>query len=68
MNPENSIAALDAAIARGYTGVEIDVHQSKDGVLYLYHNRNFSSDFHSDGIGAEMTWAEIQALRPKKRA
>lgn len=65
-NPENSIAALDEAIRRGYTGAEIDVRQSKDGKLFLYHNRSFERDYDSNGRGAEMTWAEIQALRPLK--
>lgn len=61
---ENSLAALDEAIRRGYTGAEIDVRQSKDGKLFLYHNRSFERDYDSKGKGAEMTWAEIQALRP----
>lgn len=63
---ENSLAALDEAVRRGYTGAEIDVRQSKDGKLFLYHNRSFERDYDSKGKGAEMTWAEIQALRPLK--
>jgi len=65
-NPENSIAALDEAIKRGYSGVEIDIRQSKDGKLFLYHNRSFESDYDSKGSGEEMTWEEIQSLRPLK--
>lgn len=65
-NPENSLAALDEAIRRGYTGAEIDVRQSKDGKLFLYHNASFERDYDSKGKGAEMTWAEIQQLRPLK--
>ena len=65
-NPENSIAALDEAIKRGYTGAEIDIRQSKDGKLFLYHNRTFESDYDSKGSGEEMTWEEIQSLRPLK--
>jgi glycerophosphoryl diester phosphodiesterase len=63
-NPENSIAALDEAIRRGYTGAEIDVRQSSDGVLFLYHNRTFERDYDSRGTGSEMTWKEIRSLRP----
>jgi len=66
-NMENSIAALDEAVRRGYTGVEIDVRQSKDGVLYLYHNRSFEGDYDSKGQGSEMTWKEIAALRPLRQ-
>lgn len=65
-NLENSIAALDEAIKRGYTGVEIDVRQSKDGKLFLYHNRTFERDYESQGRGADMTWKEIQELCPLK--
>lgn len=65
-NPENSIAALDEAIKRGYTGAEIDVRQSKDGKLFLYHNSSFARDYDSDGKGADLTWKEIMALRPLK--
>lgn len=63
---ENSLAALDEAIRRGYSGVEIDVRQSKDGKLFLYHNQSFERDYDTRGKGAEMTWAEIQALHPVK--
>ena len=63
-NPENSIAALDEAIRRGYAGTEIDVRQSKDGKLFLYHNDSFAREYDSNSKGADMTWQEIQALRP----
>jgi hypothetical protein len=66
VNPENSIAALDAAIERGYTGVEIDARQSRDGVIFLYHNPTFTGNYLSDARGADMTWAEIRALRPAR--
>lgn len=64
IHPENSLAALDAAIERGYSGVEIDVRQSKDGKLFLYHNRTFERDYDSKGKAEDLTWAEIQKLRP----
>lgn len=35
--PENSRAAVTAAIARGY-GIEIDVQQSRDGVAMVFHD------------------------------
>jgi len=61
---ENSLEALDEAIKRGYTGVEIDIRESKDGVLYLYHNRTFDKDYESNASGNDLTWSEIQGLRP----
>ena len=63
---ENSIAALDEAIRRGYAGVEIDICQSKDGKVFLYHDRTFIRYFDSDATTSDLTWEEIQALRPLK--
>lgn len=65
--PENSLAALDAAIERGYSGVEIDVRQSKDGKLFLYHNRTFEHDYDSKAKAGDLTWEEIRNLRPLRR-
>lgn len=64
--PENSIAALDEAIRRGYTGAEIDVRESKDGILYLYHNRTFEQDYDSKASGNDLTRSEIQQLHALK--
>ncbi|WMT90431.1 glycerophosphodiester phosphodiesterase family protein [Pelagibacterium sp. H642] len=36
--PENSIAAIEAAIAKGYEIVEIDVRRSADGELFVLHD------------------------------
>ncbi|WMT92722.1 glycerophosphodiester phosphodiesterase family protein [Pelagibacterium sp. H642] len=36
--PENSIAAIEAAIAKGYEIVEIDVRRSADGQLFVLHD------------------------------
>lgn len=60
----NSIEALDAAIKRGYSGVEIDIRSSKDGILFLYHNPTFRTDYDTDARCADLTWNEIQKLRP----
>jgi glycerophosphoryl diester phosphodiesterase len=36
--PENSIPAFRAAIEAGASGIELDVHASADGVLYVHHD------------------------------
>ncbi|WP_294268914.1 glycerophosphodiester phosphodiesterase family protein [uncultured Sphingomonas sp.] len=38
--PENSIAAAETAKANCMDGIELDVKESKDGVLYLMHDFN----------------------------
>jgi glycerophosphoryl diester phosphodiesterase len=37
--PENSIAAFRAAVALGADGVELDVHDTADGVLVVHHDQ-----------------------------
>lgn len=64
IHPENSLDALDEAVERGYTGVEIDIRESKDGKLFLYHNASFERDYDSKSRCSDLTWNEIQKLRP----
>lgn len=40
-SPENSIPAFLAALARGADGIELDVHASLDGVVYVHHDFDF---------------------------
>ena len=42
--PENSIAAFIAAIDAGAEGIELDVHASGDGVVFVHHDAVFESD------------------------
>jgi glycerophosphoryl diester phosphodiesterase len=36
--PENTIAAFDAAINAGAEGIELDVHSTLDGVVFVHHD------------------------------
>ncbi len=38
--PENSLAAISGAIFAGYEIAEIDIQSSKDGILFLLHDRD----------------------------
>lgn len=62
MAPENTIAAIEAAIEAGAHAIEIDIRQTKDGHLVLMHDRTV--DRTTDGTGpiAEMTLAEVRQL------
>lgn len=42
--PENTIAAFEAAIDAGCDGIELDVHGSADGTLYVHHDFTFALD------------------------
>ncbi len=63
IHPENSRAALDEALKRGYSRVEIDVRQSCDSVLFLCHDRTFKRYYGVDKSGEKMNWSEIQSLK-----
>lgn len=39
--PENSIPAFLAALSAGANGIELDVHASLDGVVYVHHDFDF---------------------------
>ena len=42
--PENTIAAFEAAIAAGCDGIELDVHGTVDGTLFVHHDPTFELD------------------------
>lgn len=45
---ENSIRAAEEAAVRGYHGIEIDVRETRDGVLVLHHNARTDDAFGLD--------------------
>jgi glycerophosphoryl diester phosphodiesterase len=68
--PENSIAAFRKALADGADFIEIDVRQSKDGVLVLLHDSGLgrtTTGGHDDRVSGH-TLAELKALFLKSQA
>jgi Glycerophosphoryl diester phosphodiesterase family len=60
--PENSRAAIRAAILMGVDGVELDVRDTSDGGLVLMHDSNLLRTTGVDSKVDEMTQAQITAL------
>ena len=60
--PENSLAALRAAVALGADFTEIDVRPTSDGVLVLMHDSDVDRTTDGSGEVAALSWAEVQAL------
>jgi glycerophosphoryl diester phosphodiesterase len=60
--PENTLLALEAALAAGADVAEVDLRMTRDGHLVLMHDR--SVDRTTDGRGrvSELTLAEIRRL------
>ncbi len=63
--PDNSAAALHGAIARNYWGIEIDIRETKDGVLVMQHDPDLRRNFGNPRIIFESTWEELQPLRTR---
>jgi len=63
--PENSAAALQEAIRRGYRMVETDVDESRDGRLVVHHG-SFQWSYGDPNTPAALTWERIQALRARQ--
>lgn len=59
--PENSRAAIAAAIAAGY-GIEIDLQASKDGVAMVFHDSHLDRLTRAKGAVAARTRAELARL------
>ncbi|MEJ2408192.1 MAG: glycerophosphodiester phosphodiesterase family protein [Novosphingobium sp.] len=63
--PENSLAAVDEAVAAGADFVETDVHVTTDGVPYVMHDHTV--DRMTDGTGGSeaISYADLRKLRLK---
>ena len=61
--PDNSEAALNAAVARGYWGLEVDIRETKDGVLVMQHDPDLKQNFGDPRAINQITWDEMRGLR-----
>jgi len=60
--PENSLAAIENAIASGCNIVELDVRKSADGELFLMHDETLQRVAGIDRVAEELTIAELTAI------
>ena len=63
--PENSLAALERCVALGVDLVEVDVRRARDGQLVVMHDAKVDRTTNGKGRVADLSLAEIQALRLK---
>jgi len=64
-NPENSLAAIEGAIAAGADYVELDVRTTNDRRLILMHDKTVDRTTNGHGKVAELSFAEISELEFK---
>jgi hypothetical protein len=65
--PENSLLAVERAIAAGHPVVEIDVRKTSDGQFVLLHDDTFARVADVDLAPEDMTMAQISELRLRNR-
>ena len=61
--PENAIATLDYALSKGAHIMEVDVAESRDGQLFLMHDRTLGRTTTGRGPVADADWDEISQLK-----
>jgi len=60
--PSSTLHAIEAAIAGGATGIELDVHATADGHLVVCHDETVDRTTDAAGTIASFTWAELERL------
>jgi glycerophosphoryl diester phosphodiesterase len=60
--PENTLPAIRKALEIGVDMIEIDVHQTKDGVLVIMHDEKVNKTTDGSGYIKDMTFDDIRAL------
>lgn len=60
--PENSLEAMDNALAYGYGLMEVDVAQLSDGTLILMHDDTLGRTTNGTGALKQKTWHEVNEL------
>ena len=60
--PENTLAALEAAVAAGADAVEFDLHVTADGVPVLFHDELLERTSSGSGPLQNMPWIELAKL------
>ena len=61
--PENTLASVQKALDLGVHRVEVDVQQTKDGVVICMHDRTLNRTINMQGEVRDFTWAELQTAK-----
>ena len=60
--PENTLAAVKAAIEMGVDMVELDVHQTRDDIAVVIHDKTVNRTSNGKGKVKDFTFDELQVL------
>ncbi|MDX1443245.1 MAG: glycerophosphodiester phosphodiesterase family protein [Gammaproteobacteria bacterium] len=60
--PENTLAAIRAALDINSPAIEIDIRRSADGVPVLIHDEDLERTTNGEGEVSDFTWEQLRAL------
>lgn len=61
--PEETFQSIDMAFAQGANYVELDLHESQDGVLVISHDRNLQRVTGVDAVVSQNSFAKLSTLK-----
>lgn len=61
-HPENALESFNRSANAGALGMEIDIAESRDGVLFLMHDDDLERTTTGEGSTTDHNWAQIQQL------
>ncbi len=62
LRPENTMMAFENAAGMGVDGLELDIHQTKDGRLVVIHDPTLDRISNGSGAIKNMTLADVQSV------
>lgn len=65
--PENSVANVAVAVAKGFDVYETDIQRTKDGVFVVVHDDTIERETTGQGAVADLTLPDLKALRKRYR-
>ena len=61
--PENTMLAFKQAIKAGASGIELDVHKTKDNKLVVIHDEKIDRTYFGNGYVKDYTLAKLSKLK-----
>jgi len=60
---ENTLPSFKHALENGADAIELDVHESKDGNVIVFHDFDLRRLFQLDKLTYELSWEELKRLK-----
>jgi glycerophosphoryl diester phosphodiesterase len=61
--PENALETFARTLAAGASAMEIDIAESRDGVLFLMHDDDLARTSTGEGSVSETSWTDIEKVK-----